>query len=120
MKESEYKISFDQSESFGVVAEPDPSGPLKYHVFECTQKDTTADYIMEMSAIIIDEKGEPFFKSLVDQRKKIEQERKIREMAEAKGNRTKTPPKYQQYTRFNTKNNPNNQQIHKKQAKNVL
>jgi hypothetical protein len=30
VKESEYKISFDQPESFGIVADPDPSGPLKY------------------------------------------------------------------------------------------
>lgn len=58
VKESDYHISFEQPESFGVVADPDMAGPLKYSVFECTQQNTTADFIMEMPAIIIDEKGE--------------------------------------------------------------
>jgi len=50
---------------------------------------------MEMPAIIIDEKGESYYNSMVDQRKKLENERRQREMAEAKGTRTRTPPKYQ-------------------------
>ena len=59
---------------------------------------------MEMPAIIIDEKGDSYYNSLVEQRRKLESERRQREMAEAKGNRTRTPPKYQQYTRFNVNN----------------
>jgi hypothetical protein len=30
VKESEFSITFDQTESLGIVADPDPSGPLKY------------------------------------------------------------------------------------------
>jgi len=78
-----------------VVADPNPTGPMKYSVFECTQYNTTTDFIMEMPSIIIDEKGESYYNSMVDQRRKLENERRQREMAEAKGTRTRTPPKYQ-------------------------
>ncbi len=41
-------------------------------------------------------------------------------MAEAKGSRTRTPPKYQQYTRFNVNNKQYMQQNNKKTAKSQL
>jgi len=37
VKESDFQVSFEQPETFGVVADPNPTGPMKYSVFECTQ-----------------------------------------------------------------------------------
>ena len=65
-----------------------------------------------MPALITEEKGKKHLDYLIENRKRVEEERKQRELDEQKGVRQRTPVKYQQYTRssFNPRADKNNEQ----------
>ena len=84
VKEADFPLVFEQPQSeHSVVADIPPHGQdqkIKYQVFECLQ--TSGLPFIEMPALIAEEKGQKHLDYLVANRKRVEEERKQRELDE--------------------------------------